>query len=88
MPIKEELVVREAVVSGQLQQARVGLHTAQAAQARVGILQYTGTCVLVKCIYLSTCSSILHMTSCRMPPTLRMTLLWEVLIKVEQHSHV
>ena len=47
MPIKEELVVREAVVSGQLQEAGVRLRTAQAAQARVGILQYTGTCVLV-----------------------------------------
>ena len=52
MPIKEELVVREAVVSGQLQEAGVRLRTAQAAQARVGILQYTGICVLVKCIYL------------------------------------
>ena len=50
MSIKEVLVVREAVVSGQLQDAGVGLHTAQAAQARVRILQYTnqdtGTCVL------------------------------------------
>ena len=52
MSIKEVLVVREAVVSGQLQDTGVGLHTAQAAQARVRILQYTnsnqdtGTCVL------------------------------------------
>ena len=45
MSIKEVLVISEAVVSGQLQDPGVGLHTAQAAQARVTILQYTNTII-------------------------------------------
>ena len=45
MSIKEVLVISEAVVSGQLQDPGVGLHTAQATQARVTILQYTNTII-------------------------------------------
>ena len=38
MPIKEVLIVRETVVSDQLQDVSVSLHRAQAAQAGVGVL--------------------------------------------------
>ena len=38
MSIKEELIIREAVVCDQLHDGRVCLHCAQAAQAGVGVL--------------------------------------------------
>ena len=38
MPIKEVFIVCEAVVSDQLQDVSMGLHSAQAAQAGVGVL--------------------------------------------------
>ena len=39
MSIKEELIVRQAVVCDQIQDGRVGLHGAQAAKAGVGVLK-------------------------------------------------
>ena len=38
MAIKEELIIREAVVCDQLQDGGVGLHSAQAAQTGVRVL--------------------------------------------------
>ena len=45
MSIEKVLVISEAVVSGQLQDPGVALHTAQTAQARVTILQYTNAII-------------------------------------------
>ena len=80
MSIKEELIVRQAVVGDQVQDGRVGLHGAQAAKAGVRVLRsyHTNHDPMIKCIY--TCSSIFHMTSCRMPPTFRITLLCDFLL--------